>query len=192
MILSQILKTIQPENLEVFMAIHYCYCGLFFFLFPRAWPKTTEVTLWLDPRGCRSVFPLDAHVAPAVVAGVCPVPVPSQFQFPVSTLHNKLRHLPPSLSNFWQENHNASYSPWLLHQQYIWEMGSTYIECIYTRMTHHHPWGQLLSSCWGCTCACWERERITVSPFLLGGLRRLSPSHKRLLQTDVWEAQPQL
>ena len=102
MILSQILEIAQPENFEVFMEIHCCYWWVVAFLFPRAWPKNTEVTLWLDPRrGHRSAFPLDAHVAPAEAAGVCPVPVPPSFsfQFPPYTQSSDIHYLPHPIFN---------------------------------------------------------------------------------------------
>lgn len=93
MILSQLLNTAQPENLEVFMEIHFCYrCVVLIFCFSSsACPKNTKVTLWLDPRRQRSMFPLDAHVASAEIDGICLL---------VSILHMKLKHLPPHWSNF--------------------------------------------------------------------------------------------
>lgn len=71
-----------------------------FFLFLKTWPKTTEVTLWLDPRrGHGSVFPLDAYVDPAEAAGVSlsrsPTCPPSfSFHFPRYTQSSDIHHLP--------------------------------------------------------------------------------------------------
>lgn len=125
---SYILKVALPENLEVFMEIHHCYwCIVCLFFFSQnhvpEQERSPSILTRGEDTGGRFLW---THVQTQPEAGGAPpVSVCPQFQFPVSTQHTKLRHLPPPLLFvFWQENDNISHSPGVLHQQHTWERGS--------------------------------------------------------------------
>lgn len=148
MILSQLRNTAHPENLDVFVEIHFCnWCVVLSFFSSRACPKTTKFTFWFDRRrGHRSMFPLDAHIASAEGAGICLVlcETQPQFQLLVYILHMKLKHLPLYWSIFFM-NHN--YHGYFTNKTFGKEL--YLVKCGYRRMSScSHSSRQ----CWGCIC----------------------------------------